>query len=236
MSLITCVDASFGYDGKEVVTDLSFNIEQGDYLCIVGNNGAGKSTLIGGLLGFRKPISGSVSMGDDLVKNQIGYLPQSSTIKTDFPASVYEVVISGTLNRNRFIPFYTKHQKEIADINMKRLRIEELKNSAFSELSGGQVQRVLLARALCASTKVLLLDEPVAGLDPVITKDFYELIKKLNEEGITIIMVSHDVHYALKNANKILHLNNKQLFFGSSDDYQNSEIGKNFLGVQNVGY
>ncbi|MHC1750096.1 MAG: metal ABC transporter ATP-binding protein [Cellulosilyticaceae bacterium] len=231
MSLITCQNTAFSYDGKVVVQELNFEIQCGDYLCIVGENGAGKSTLIKGLLGLKKPNSGNIRISDGLTMNEIGYLPQQTHIQKDFPASVYEVVLSGTLNSLQGKPFYGKKEKTIAITNMERLDIINLKNKCYRELSGGQQQRVLLARALCATKKVILLDEPATGLDPIMTNELYKLIANINHSlNITVIMVSHDIQCAVRYANCILHLYNKQLFFGSTENYLKSEIGNKFIG------
>ena len=162
---------------------------------------------------------------------EIGYLPQQTAIQKDFPASVYEVVLSGCLNRLGAKPFYTRTEKALADENLRRMEIENLKNRCYRELSGGQQQRVLLARALCAARKVILLDEPAAGLDPVVTQSLYGLIRQINEEmGITVIMVSHDIRAAMRYAKHILHLRQSQLFFGTTEDYKSSEAGGRFTG------
>jgi len=231
MSLITCKDVSFAYEGSIAVRDLNFQVNSGDYLCVVGENGSGKSTLIKGLLRLKMPQTGSILMGDELRANEIGYLPQQTAAQKDFPASAYEVVISGRLGARGLMPFYSSLDKKIAEENIKILGIEPLRNRCYRELSGGQQQRVLLARALCATKKVLLLDEPVAGLDPVVTKDLYRLIKKINKEtGITIIMVSHDIQSAIKYSSHILHLKSTQIFFGKTEDYLKSNAGIRFLG------
>ncbi|MCD7949196.1 MAG: metal ABC transporter ATP-binding protein [Erysipelotrichaceae bacterium] len=233
MSLITCKDVSFTYEGNTVLKDVNFHIDNNDYLCIVGENGAGKSTLMKGLLKLKKPSTGSITMSDGLKANEIGYLPQQTDVQKDFPASVYEVILSGCLNQLKMKPFYSKKEKDIAYNNMERLGITHLKDQCFRDLSGGQKQRVLLARALCATSKVLLLDEPVAGLDPVVTQELYELINKINKEmNITIIMVSHDIEASLKYAKHILHLHSQQLFFGTVEEYINSDVGRKFLGGQ----
>ena len=202
MSLIKIENASLGYEGKTVVNDISVDIKEKDYICIVGENGSGKTTLMKGLLGLLKPLSGSITYSDGLKQNEIGYLPQSSDIQRDFPASVQEVVLSGCLNKKHTF-FYSKEQKKTAAENMKLTGIYDLRKKCFRELSGGQRQRVMLARALCATHKLIILDEPVTGLDPMAMADMYALIKKLNESGITIIMVSHDVNSAVSNASKI---------------------------------
>lgn len=231
MDLITCKNVSFAYDGVTAVRDLNFSVAQRDYLCVVGENGAGKSTLISGLLRLKKPFSGTICMGGGLLPGEIGYLPQQTAIQKDFPASVYEVVLSGCLNRLGAKPFYTRAEKALADENLRRMEIENLKNRCYRELSGGQQQRVLLARALCAARKVILLDEPAAGLDPVVTQSLYGLIRQINEEmGITVIMVSHDICAAMRYAKHILHLRQSQLFFGTTEDYKSSEAGSRFMG------
>lgn len=236
MSLIKCQNTAFSYDSIEVIGGLNFSIDEGDYLCIVGENGAGKSTLIKGLLRLKKPSSGILSLGDGLIANEIGYLPQQTIVQKDFPASVYEVVSSGCLNSLGFRPFFGKKERNLIQKNMERLGITHLKNRCYRELSGGQQQRVLLARALCATKKIILLDEPASGLDPVVTAELYELIGKINrEDGITVIMVSHDVQAAVRYSKHILHLCHTQLFYGTVAEYQQSEIGKNFMGGgQNV--
>lgn len=230
MALISCRDASFSYDGNTAVSGLSFEVHGGDYLCIVGENGSGKSTLVRGLLRLKAPVAGSVLMGDGLKPNEVGYLPQQTAAQKDFPAGVYEVVLSGRLGRRGILPFYSRADKAAAEENIERLGIAGLRNSCYRELSGGQQQRVLLARALCATKKVLLLDEPAAGLDPVGTRELYRIIEKINcETGITVIMVSHDVHSAVEYASHILHLKTAQVFFGRTDDYLESAVGTCFL-------
>lgn len=219
---------SIGYEGKDILTDISFEVNRGDYLCIVGENGAGKSTLIKTILGLIAPIKGEIVLGDGLKKNEIGYLPQQNLVQRDFPASVEEIVLSGCQGRMGFRPFYTKEEKALAREQMERMHLMDLSKRCYRELSGGQQQRVLLARALCATRKILFLDEPVGGLDPKMTREMYELIKKLNEEGISIIMISHDVTAAVKYASHILHVN-RHPFYGTKNEYLNSDIGKRFL-------
>ena len=231
MALITCTSVSLGYEGNPIVENLNFTVNQGDYLCIVGENGSGKSTLMKTLLGLKDPMGGILAFGDGLHKNEIGYLPQQSGAQRDFPASVYEVVISGCLNKRGLRPFYSAEDKARAKKNMERLGITDLAHRCYRELSGGQQQRVLLARALCATSKLLLLDEPVSGLDPKVTADMYELIQSLNrEEGITVIMISHDISAALTYASHILHVSHTPRFFGRTSDYINTDYGRAFTG------
>lgn len=228
MSLISCNNVSLGYENKPVVSELSFEVCKGDYLCIVGENGSGKSTLMKALLGHKNILDGKITFADGLRQNEIGYLPQQTVIQKDFPASVREIVLSGCLNVSGFRPFYTSAQREIAAASMERLGITDLASRCYRELSGGQQQRVLLARALCAAKKLLVLDEPVAGLDPVVTQGLYKLIKEINDDGMTVIMVSHDLDAALTYATHILHIGHRPLFFGTRDEYISSDIGKRF--------
>lgn len=225
---ISCRDLKLGYEGKTVTEGLTFEVSRGDYLCVIGENGAGKSTLIKALLGLNPPISGSISFPGGLSSSAIGYLPQHTAVQKDFPASVKEIVLSGCLGKDGFHPFYTKKQKAFAEKQMDRLGLTRLKNRCYRELSGGQRQRVLLARALCATEEILLLDEPVAGLDPKVTKEMYEIIEDLNKSGVTVIMVSHDISAAVKYASRILHLGPTQLFFGTKDSYIKTDVGRMF--------
>lgn len=235
MALLECRDLSFSYDGKAVLSGVNFAVEKGDYLAVVGENGSGKSTLMRGLLGLKKPNGGEIILSDGLKPTEIGYLPQQSDTQRDFPASVYEVVLSGCLNSLSTRLHYGKAERERAEKNIERMGIEELKNASYQELSGGQQQRVLLARALCATKKLLLLDEPVTGLDPIATQEMYNLIKLINLcDDISVIMVSHDIHEAVRYATKILHLGHTQLFFGSCADYRNSSLARRFLGGNRI--
>lgn len=230
MAFIKCEHLTLGYDGVSVTENISFEVGKGDYLCIVGENGAGKSTLVKTLLGLIKPLSGTVSMGDGLKQGELGYLPQQNSMQRDFPATVFEIVLSGTLNTLGRKPFYGKEQKELAEQNMEKLGISQYKNKSFRKLSGGQQQRVLLARAMCAAGQLILLDEPVAGLDPKVTGEFYELIKELNGSGVTIIMVTHDIAAAVKYAKHILHLGRDEMFFGTTEEYKSSNTTMAFEG------
>ncbi len=228
MAQLTCENVSLGYDNKTILSNLSFSVNSGDYLCIVGENGSGKSTLMRTMLGLQKSMSGEISLGDGLKKGEIGYLPQQTDVQKNFPASVKEIVLSGCQARAGLRPFYNNQEKEMAANAMKKMRIEEFSKRCYRELSGGQQQRVLLARALCATQKILLLDEPVSGLDPRVTAEMYELISGLNKEGITIIMISHDIDVAISEASHILHICDKP-FFGTKEEYLKSELGSKFI-------
>lgn len=227
MSLLSFENLSIGYDNNPILENLNFSIEQGDYLAILGENGAGKSTLLKTMLGLIKPLSGKIIFHAGVKKTEIGYLPQQTVVQKDFPASVWEIVISGCLGKDGFKPFYSKEDKALAESNIKKLGLENLKKRCYRELSGGQQQRVLLARALCSSDKLLVLDEPVTGLDPKVTIQLYDLIDSLNKEGITIIMISHDLQ-ALQHANKILHLGH-EVYFGDKDEYLKSSFYQTFM-------
>lgn len=230
MPQLSCRDVSIAYDKITIVKNINFEIEEGDYLCIVGENGSGKSSLIKGILGLIPLLAGNIEFSTNMMRSHVGYLPQQTQVQKDFPASVYEVVLSGCLNRRGWRPYYSRQEKERADFNLKRLRILHLKCNSYRNLSGGQQQRVLLARALCATDKIIFLDEPISGLDPVVTTEFYELIEKLNrEDKISIVMVSHDITSAFKSANKILHVQKENSFFGTKEEYQKSNLGKIFL-------
>ena len=231
MALLTVTDLSLGYEGRTIAKDLCFSVNPGDYLCIVGENGSGKTTLMRTLLHLQAPLSGEISVGDGLKKNEIGYLPQQTFIQKDFPASVREIVLSGCQGRCGLRPFYGKKDKEAATKALERMGISNLADRCYRELSGGQQQRVLLARALCASGKLLLLDEPVTGLDPKATADMYGLIEELNRDGLTIIMISHDIAAAIRYASHILHIGTK-VFFGTKEEYLASDTGRYFAGQE----
>lgn len=229
--LLKCEHVDFGYENQDAVTDVSLEVSTGDYICIVGENGSGKSTLMKGILGLLKPTEGKIEISEELKKAGIGYLPQQTAAQKDFPATVFEVVISGCLGKRGNRPFYSPKEKQTALSNLERLGIADLKKSCFRDLSGGQKQRALIARALCATDKLLILDEPITGLDPSAIQDFYNIIIKLNrEEQVAILMVSHDMENIVRQAGKILHLQQKALFWGTVQDYLKSGIGNQFLG------
>ncbi|MBQ1351279.1 MAG: metal ABC transporter ATP-binding protein [Oscillospiraceae bacterium] len=234
MALLTIRNLSLGYDSRAIVENLNFSVHAGDYFCIVGENGSGKTTLMKTLLHLQEPVSGQILIGDGLKKNEIGYLPQQTMVQKDFPASVREIVLSGCQGRCGLRPFYNREEKRLAEENMERMGISALRERCYRELSGGQQQRVLLARALCATRKILLLDEPVSGLDPKMTAEMYALIADLNREGITIIMISHDIAAAVRYASHILHIG-ANAFYGTKDAYLKSNAGKLFLMQQKGG-
>lgn len=222
MNLIEVKNLSLGYDKKEVLKNLNFNIEENDFLCIVGPNGAGKSTLIKGLLGLIKPLKGKV-IYNNLKQNFIGYMPQEVKVDSLFPASVYEIVLSGTLNKLGIKPFYTKKEKEKANEALKILKIENIKDKSFTKLSGGQRQKVLLARSLCATSKLLILDEPSNNLDSKSKKELYKTVVDLNKNNkITVIMITHDLDHNNLIGNKILSLREDNIFYGTTEEFVRS--------------
>ena len=231
MPLIKCDNVTIGYDGLVAVSNVSFNIEENDYLCIIGDNGTGKSTLLKALLGLKHISGGKIEFLSDLKKSQIGYLAQQTDVQKFFPASVNEVVLSGCLNKIGLKPFYGSSEKHRAEVALDTLGISKLKKKCYRELSGGQQQRVLLARALCAADRLLVLDEPTTGLDPYMTTELFSFIKKMNEEkGIAMVMVTHDTHCAVKYSKHILHLKDDDYFYGTTDEYINSDLGKKYIG------
>lgn len=219
MNLIEIKNLTLGYEKQSVIKNVNMSIDENDFICIVGPNGAGKSTLVKGILGLIKPMKGKV-IYNNLKQNFIGYMPQETKIDSNFPASVLEIVLSGTLNRLGFKCFYTKKEKEIALANLKLLGISNLKDKNFCDLSGGQRQKVLLARSLCASKKLLILDEPSNNLDSKSKKELYKNIVDLNKnKGMTIIMITHDLDHDNLIGNKILSLRENDIFFGSTEEF-----------------
>lgn len=221
MALMAMKDVTIAFEGKVAVDRVSFEVNRGDYLVIVGENGSGKSTLIRAMLGLVKPRSGRIVYGDGLVKNQIGYLPQQTAAQRDFPASVEEVVLSGCVNRMGARCFYSRADRQKAEANMALLDVQKMKKKSYRNLSGGQQQRALLARALCATDAMLLLDEPVTGLDPAAAAEFYDVIRDLNRKhGVCVVMVSHDLGGAMRDADRVLVMNRGMDFFGTVPEYR----------------
>ena len=230
--LIVCRDVSLGYEGQTVLSHLNLTIRDGDYLCIVGDNGSGKSTLLRGRLGLLAPQSGEILRAPELERGAVGYLPQQTRAQRDFPATVLEVALSGCLNQKGSRFFYTRAQKSQALMNLGKLGVLEWKDKSYRELSGGQQQRVLLARALCAAGRLLILDEPITGLDPAAAQDLYKTLSYLNtKEGMAIVMVTHDLGPALRSARSVLHIGQRGTFLGPVADYLASPQGRRFREV-----
>jgi len=221
--MLTCRNVSLSYSGRNVVENVSFKLEDGDYLCVVGENGSGKTTLMKGVLGLL-PLSGGSLEFQGVKPAEIGYLPQQTVVQRDFPASVREVVLSGRLSHHGLFPFYARRDRDRADYNIERLGMAQVTEKSYRDLSGGQQRRVLLARALCAADKLLMLDEPAAGLDPVVASEMYALFEKLNREGMTLVVISHDLKSAVLYGRKILHMSREALFCGPTNDYVKTDF------------
>ena len=214
MNLLTLENLQLGYDKTPVLSNIHLTITDQDFICIVGPNGSGKTTLIRGILGLIKPQSGKIHY-QNIKQTSIGYMPQETSVDPNFPASVFEIVLSGTLNSGH--NFYSEKAKEKALSALQKLHILDLKDASFSELSGGQRQKVLLARTLVATDKLLILDEPSNNLDQASKADLYKLIKQINaKQGIAILMVTHDLDHDNLIGNKILSLRDGDYFFGST--------------------
>ncbi len=234
--ILKCENVALSYDGRTIAENIDFQLNEGDYLCVLGENGSGKTTLINALLGLKKTAGGKITYGEGVKAENIGYLPQKQSVGADFPACVREIIRTGFLGKRGFRFYYSKTERERAEDVMQKLGIANFAKRSFSELSGGQQKRVLLARALCSAENLLILDEPTAALDPIVTEELYEMTKKLNSvEKISIIMVSHDVAAATKYANKILHIKHEQLFFGSTEEYLKTDLAKAYLGGHGFG-
>ena len=232
MPLLECSHLVLGYPGRLLTDDLSFSLDERQCLCILGENGSGKSTLVRTLLHLQPPLGGTIRLGNGLSPKEIGYLPQQTAVQRDFPATVLEVVLSGFIGHLGWRVFYGRKEKEAARRQMARLGVDGLEKQSFRELSGGQRQRVLLARALCAARRLLLLDEPTAGLDPAMQVEMYRLVQSLCEEdGMGIIMVSHDLHEAVGHATHILHMAPKP-FWGTREDYLQKASESRFSGTK----
>ncbi len=235
MAQLTCKNLSVGYDSKIILNNINFEVNAGDYICIIGENGSGKSSLMKTILGLQPPINGKVFTGDGLKFNEIGYMPQQTVVQKDFPASVREIVLSGCQGRCGMRPFYNKTEKMILKYALEKMKIEDISKNCYRELSGGQQQRTLLARALCSARKMLLLDEPVSGLDTNATLEMYNLIEELNhKDNITIIMITHDIQSALKYSSHIMHIG-KNIFYGTKEYYINNEKINSFEFENNKG-
>jgi len=229
MKIIECKKLNIGYADKLVCSNITFSVEKGQYVCIIGENGSGKSTLIKTILGLNKPLNGRVVFGGHFNKSHVGYLPQQTEFQKDFPATVREIVMSGFLGRMGFRPFYNKVEKEKCNKILSQLGATDYQDKSFKDLSGGQQQRVLLARALCATDELLVLDEPTNGLDARAIRHFYELIDKLNRDnGLTVVMVTHSVENVIKYATHVVYLKDTMEFAGAKEEFLNSEYAKYF--------
>ncbi len=219
---IIAKNVSISYGSNKVINSANFVIDEEDFVCVVGANGSGKSTLIKAILGLIKPDSGKIIFENNNKRKSIGFLPQDTKTDMIFPATVIEIVLSGTLGQLGMKAFYRKENKDRAEKSLRRLNILGLKNSSFSSLSGGQKQKVLLARALAATSKILILDEPSNNLDYKSRKEFYNELKELNKSGLTIIMITHDLDAEDLIGNKIINIKESKVECYSTSDYLES--------------
>lgn len=218
MNLIETKDLSFSYQGKEdALKNINIQIKEGTFTCIVGENGSGKSTLLKCILGLNKGYTGEI-----IKESHIGYLPQKTEIQTHFPASIEEIVLSGTISNNPRSIFYKKEDKILSENIMKKLGIYDIRKKCFADLSGGQQQRVLIARSLCGTKNLIILDEPTNGLDPEICKQIYELLDEFKKnDKITVLMVSHDIERALNYADEVIKIENGEVsFIGTPSEFK----------------
>jgi zinc transport system ATP-binding protein len=212
-------DINFSYNNQIVLENVNFQVEENDFMAVVGPNGGGKSTLLKLILGFLKPVSGSIKIfGEDpvLARKHIGYVPQFATFDFDFPINVLEMIMLSNLNSKSFFPFYKKNEIKSAHEVLEKLQIENLWDRQVSDLSGGQRQRALIARSLISNPKLLLLDEPTASVDIHVEKDIYALLKSLNK-NMAILLVTHDVSFVSKFVNKIVCVNRCSCFHKISE-------------------
>ena len=217
-TLLRVDDVTLAYEGREVISSLSFEIPRGAYVSVIGENGTGKSTLLGAILGLKRVRSGKIELCD-LKRREIGFLAQQNEESESFPATVYEVVLTGCLSRSSCGPFITKRARDIAFANMEKVGITSLSGRSCDALSGGQRQRVMLARALCSASKLLVLDEAVTGVDSKTVADIYSLVESLNAGGMTVLSVTHDISAAVRYSSHILRLSSDGYFFGTVNDY-----------------
>lgn len=236
MALITSENLTLAYDSGVVASGVTFTVEAGNYLCIVGENGSGKSTLVKTILGLHPVFGGTLTVSPETRKSGIGYLPQHTPAQRDFPASVREIVRSGCLRRAGMSPIWRASDRKLADEAMVRMGIDHLAGKCYRELSGGQQQRVLLARAYCATGQLIVLDEPIAGLDPLAMTEMYNMIADMNREGVAVVMVSHDVAAAVNYASHILHMSKTTTFFGTAEAYLTTPVGQQFARREGRSY
>lgn len=221
--LIKFENVQIGYVNKVICENINLEIEDGDYVTIFGDNGSGKTTFLKTLVGIIPNLKGKIIYDKTIDPKAIGYLPQSTNVRSDFPASAFEIVLSGCIKKLGRLPFYRRKDKEYALEVMKIFNISRLAGRPFRELSGGQQQRVLLARAYCSMKKILVLDEPFTGLDPYSVKQLIQTLDTLNKQGITIIIVSHLVNAALECSKKIVQISKEDVFCGTPEEFKKKE-------------
>lgn len=216
--ILTCRNLTVGYETVRLCHDIDFTLHSGEYMSVIGPSGIGKSALVGTILGVQKPLDGKVIYENGLERTDIGCLPQEQVIRGS--VNVREIVLEGCLHHTRKW-FVGKAEKELAMYNLERVGLADMAKRKFGELSGGQKQRVLLARALCSAKKLLLLDEPMHGLDAYAKDEMFAEIVKINESGIAVILIDSSAVDGT-----VLHLSDRQLFCGDVTEYIRSVPGQ----------
>jgi zinc transport system ATP-binding protein len=237
MSVLTINQISFRYNSAEVLSDISFTVQRGDYIGLVGPNGSGKTTLVKIILGLMTPQKGNVLLYnvdpcEFKDRFRIGYLPQKlSVMNPHFPATVREVISLGLFSKKGFPRRLAKHDDNAIDEAMRLMDVHDIKDKLIGELSGGQQQRVFVARSIVNRPELLILDEPTAALDPEVRETFFQTLHGLNHDrSVTIILVTHDIATIGKYASKMLYLDKKIIFYGSFEDFCTSENMTSYFG------
>jgi zinc transport system ATP-binding protein len=240
MSVIEAENVTFAYGDEPVVEDISLDVEAGDFLGLVGPNGSGKTTLLELLVGLREPDSGTVTLFGEPANEfadgeRVGYVPQSITAANDeLPVTVTEAVRMGRYPQRWFTRFSDADQRAV-DAAMERVGITDLADRRVGRLSGGQRQRVFIARALAAEADLLALDEPTVGVDAESREAFYDLLSELNQDGLTIVMVEHDIGVVTERASEIACLNRELYFHGDPETFiQTDALAEAYGGGQRV--
>lgn len=241
MSIIALENVSFGYTGVPVVESVSFTVEAGEFLGLVGPNGSGKSTLLALMLGLHKPDTGTVRLFGEPAHafsdgERIGYVAQNATeVKTDMPITVREIVAMGRYPHTGFAHLFNADRK-ITERALEQVGITDLAGKLVGHLSGGQRQRVFIARALAAKADLLVLDEPVVGVDADSRERFYNLLRELNERGMTIVLIEHDIGVVTEYASRIACMNREVYFHGDPEGFVESDALSQAYGANQLSH
>jgi zinc transport system ATP-binding protein len=226
----------YRYDRENVLEDVNLSVNQGSFLGIVGPNGSGKSTLLKLILGLIKPQRGEIKLfGKDIKqfreRQKIGFVSQkANSFNSGFPATVYEVVASGLTKKIGLLRFYNKKDAEKIEKAVASVGMEKFLHRNIGELSGGQQQRVFIARALVSDPELIILDEPTVGVDAENVQSFYEMLEQLNKDGITLLMVTHDIGAITDKVTNVACLNKVLFFHGTSTEFED----KKHLGISDI--